>query len=144
MDLQAPALSDLTNFDRQNPDLLQVTNGIASPTSELLYFEELNDRPLSLTIADDLTIPESIDSLHNSVAQFEVDDFNDLQLDILNGNSSGDSSDDDFAGLDINPLGYSGTTIDPTTERDKVSRSLGASKIVPHPACWSQRNLLLR
>ena len=113
VDLQAPALSDLTNFDRQNPDLLQVTNGIASPTSELLYFEELNDRPLSLTIADDLTIPESIDSLHNSVAQFEVDDFNDLQLDILNGNSSGDSSDDDFAGLDINPLGYSGTTIDP-------------------------------
>ncbi|WP_373543673.1 response regulator [Chamaesiphon sp.] len=111
-DLQAPALGDLTNFDRPNSDLLQVTNGIASATSDLLYFEELNRRPLSLTIADDLTIPESIDSLHNSVAQFEIDDFDDLQLDILNSNSVGDSI-DDFAGLDINPLGYSGTTIDP-------------------------------
>ena len=110
-DLQAPTLDDLTNFDRQNSDL-QATNGIASATSELLYFEELNDRPLSLTIADDLTIPESIDSLNNSVAQFEIDDFENLQLDLLNGNPVGDSS-DDFAGLDINPLGYSGTTIDP-------------------------------
>ncbi len=97
----------------------QVTNDAAA-TSDLLYLEELNSSKPELAIADAPTPPTSISWLDNSVEQERVDDFDDFQLDLLSDNQPvGDLSiDDDFAGLDINPLGISGARLNPAVGED--------------------------
>ncbi|MCY7336991.1 MAG: response regulator [Chamaesiphon sp.] len=101
-------------------EIPQVTNEIAAATLDLLWLEELTSSKPELAIADAPTPPTSISWLDNSIEQDRVDDFDDLQLDILSSSQPvGDlSSGDDFAGLDINPLGISGARINPAVGED--------------------------
>ena len=98
----------------------QVTNDIAAATSDLLWLEELSSSKPELAIADAPTPPTSISWLDNSVEQDLVDDFDDLQLDLLSDNQPvGDLSiGDDFVGLDINSLGISGARLNPAVGED--------------------------
>ena len=98
----------------------QVTNDIAAATSDLLWLEELSSSKPELAIADAPTPPTSISWLDNSVEQDLVDDFDDLQLDLLSDNQPvGDLSiGDDFVGLDINPLGISSARLNPAVGED--------------------------
>ncbi len=112
----APAAVDRYHDD----DLPPVSNGIASFTSDLLYLEDLNSsKHRTSTIAEDLTIPEPIYSIDNSFTSSEVDDFEDLQLDLLGSSEPGtEPAMDDFAGLDINPLGSGGAIANPCVGDD--------------------------
>ncbi len=108
-------LADPFDCEPEDDERSPVSHGVASFTSDLLYLEDLNSsKEPAATIADDLTIPESIDSRYDlSGSQFEVDDFEDLQLDVLGSNEPTSDALDDFGGLDINPLGSSGAIVNP-------------------------------
>ena len=120
-------LPDLLSInDRLEPINFDLPDNLAGlfaiPNVEFVpdAIEELNSSKPELAISDAPTPPTSISWLNSSVEQDRVDDFDDLQLDILSDSQLvGDlSSGDDFAGLDINPLGISSARINPTVGED--------------------------
>ena len=107
-------------------EIPEITNRIAATTSDLLWLEELNSSKPELAIADAPDPSASISWLDNSVEQDRVDDFDDLQLDILSDSQpvSDLSIGDDFVGLDINPLGISDARINPAVSEDLTELEL--------------------
>ena len=106
-------------------EIPEITNGIAATTSDLLWLEELNSSKPSRAIADAPDPSASISWLDNSVEQDRVDDFDDLQLDILSDSQpvSDLAIGDDFAALEID-LGISGARINPDESEDLTELEL--------------------
>jgi chemotaxis protein histidine kinase CheA/ActR/RegA family two-component response regulator len=97
-------------------DLAPLSDGINSSTSDVLFLEELNSpqSPAAIVTEDQLidaateqTRDELADWIDNSIGQYELDDLDELNLDLLNCTEpeiSSASLSDDFSDLDLDPL----------------------------------------
>ncbi len=112
LQLESPIIStDLPN----SIDLAPVNDGVDSSTSDVLFLEELNPpQSLAIVTEDQITAAateqsndELADWIDNSIGQYEIDDLDQLNLDLLNcteAEISSASLSDDFNDLDLDPL----------------------------------------
>jgi chemotaxis protein histidine kinase CheA/ActR/RegA family two-component response regulator len=114
-DLQSePTIMATDSLDLFN--LAPLSDGINSSTSDVLFLEELNplQSPAAVVTEDHVidaateqTTDELADWIDNSIGQYDIDDLDEFNLDLLNcteAEISSASIGDDFGDLDLDPL----------------------------------------